>query len=183
MNNTETILSRPTTSNKPEREKDWFVIRTNSRCEKKVYEGLTRIGYTCYLPLQTTLRQWSDRKKKIVTPLIPSVVFVQDLDTNKEAIYSVQGVHSILKSNGKIGKVRNDEIEQLKIIVGEDIDFQIDHVESFLKGDQVEIIGGPLRGRFASAIQELGSFRVLIEIVALGLDYSVSLPKNYVRRI
>ena len=49
----------------------WYVIKTLSRAEKKTAERMTAEGYKVYLPLQTTIKQWSDRKKKIEIPLIP----------------------------------------------------------------------------------------------------------------
>jgi hypothetical protein len=36
---------------------------------EKVAEQLTKMGIECYCPLITQVRQWSDRKKKVVVPL------------------------------------------------------------------------------------------------------------------
>ena len=56
--------------------KKWFVIKTRSRAEKKTVERLDLLGFTSYLPLQTTVKQWSGRKKKVKLPLIPGIAFV-----------------------------------------------------------------------------------------------------------
>ena len=53
---------------------NWYAIYTMPRAEKKVYERLVDIGVTSYLPLVTTIRIWSDRKKKVTSPLISSYV-------------------------------------------------------------------------------------------------------------
>ena len=45
---------------------NWYAIYTNSRAEKKVHQNLLLEGYSSFLPLKTTLRQWSDRKKKVI---------------------------------------------------------------------------------------------------------------------
>ena len=42
----------------------WYVIKTNSRAEKKVEERLQMLGFEVFLPLQTSINQWSDRKKR-----------------------------------------------------------------------------------------------------------------------
>jgi hypothetical protein len=42
-------------------ETKWYVVKTNSRAEKKVHERLELLGFTVYLPLVTTIKQWSDR--------------------------------------------------------------------------------------------------------------------------
>ena len=57
--------------------KKWHVIYTAPRAEKKVNERLESQGVETYLPLQKTLRQWSDRKKKVSIPLFNSYVFVR----------------------------------------------------------------------------------------------------------
>jgi transcriptional antiterminator RfaH len=183
LNKEISTMSKPILVSQNFDDQDWFVVRTNSRCEKKVYNQLVRLGFTCFLPLKTTIRLWSDRKKKVTFPLIPSVVFVQGMKMDKTFLYTLNGIHSILKSNGKVGRVKNIEIEQLKFIGINDLDFYEDIEQSFLEGDNVEIINGPLKGLFANAIQESNSFRVMIEITNLGWGYCVSLPKNCVRKI
>jgi len=50
-------------------EKKWFVFYTKSRQEKKVNELLLKRGFEPFLPMQAIVRQWSDRKKKVVLPL------------------------------------------------------------------------------------------------------------------
>ena len=55
---------------------EWYAIYTKPRNEKKVAENLAAIGIESYCPIVTTLKQWSDRKKMVETPLIPSYVFV-----------------------------------------------------------------------------------------------------------
>ena len=54
----------------------WYVLYTKPRQEKKVADGLIAIGIAAYCPLVTTIKQWSDRKKKVEVPLINSYVFV-----------------------------------------------------------------------------------------------------------
>ncbi|NJK87221.1 MAG: hypothetical protein HC906_15810 [Bacteroidales bacterium] len=55
--------------------KRWYAVYTRSRAEKKVYEELLRIKVEAYLPIISTLKQWSDRKKKVNEPLIRSLCF------------------------------------------------------------------------------------------------------------
>ena len=42
---------------------NWYVVKTRSRAEVKVAERIDSKGLHVYLPLQRTIRQWSDRKK------------------------------------------------------------------------------------------------------------------------
>ena len=43
---------------------NWYVVKTRSRAEVKVAERIDSKGLHVYLPLQRTIRQWSDRKRK-----------------------------------------------------------------------------------------------------------------------
>jgi len=56
--------------------KTWMAVYTKPRSEKKVAERLEKAGIEVYCPLQTVIKQWSDRKKKIKIPVFPSYVFV-----------------------------------------------------------------------------------------------------------
>ena len=66
----------------------WFDIYTKSKNEKKVVEGLEKIGIEVYCPMITKVKQWSDRKKKVETPLINSYVFVNIKDQNRNIVFN-----------------------------------------------------------------------------------------------
>ena len=55
---------------------NWYVIYTKPRSEKKVAERLSEDGVEVYCPMIKTIRQWSDRKKKVLLPMFPGYVFV-----------------------------------------------------------------------------------------------------------
>lgn len=46
----------------------WYVVKTNSRAEKRVVERIGSIGLKAYLPLIESIKQWSDRKRKFKPP-------------------------------------------------------------------------------------------------------------------
>ena len=51
--------------NKALLKKNWHVLYTKPRHEKKVAERLSEAGYTTYCPLYKVSRQWSDRTKVV----------------------------------------------------------------------------------------------------------------------
>ena len=61
---------------------NWFVIHTKPRFEKKVEERLLSFGIEAYCPTRKEIRLWSDRKKKVDAPVLPSMVLVK-LDEKK----------------------------------------------------------------------------------------------------
>ncbi len=45
---------------------NWYVLYTKAQQELKVEKKLSDLGYEVYCPKTIEIRQWSDRKKKIV---------------------------------------------------------------------------------------------------------------------
>jgi transcriptional antiterminator RfaH len=94
--------------------KKWFVLCTKPRNELKVTERLTSIGVEVYTPTKIEVRQWSDRKKKILVPLLPSMVLVQLLEKEVEAVFDVPGAVRFLFEHGKRASVSNEEVLAMK---------------------------------------------------------------------
>ncbi|WKD86095.1 Transcription termination/antitermination protein NusG [Polaribacter huanghezhanensis] len=90
--------------------KNWFVLCTKPRNELKVKERLTSIGIEAYTPTRIEVRQWSDRKKKILVPLLPSMVLVSLLEKQVDQVFEVPGVVRYLFEHGKRAKVSNQEV-------------------------------------------------------------------------
>lgn len=168
--------------NKPV-QKNWYVVRTNSQAEKKVAERLRNLGFETYLPLLSTWRIWSDRKKKIEKPLISSVVFVRAEQTELKKFYPIPGVAGILTYLSKPAIVRDVEIQNLQILLQTEDPSQLEEVERFEQGEAVEVVRGPFKGIIASALKEATSYRLIVEIQSLGTGFTVNVPKSYVRKL
>jgi hypothetical protein len=67
-----------------------------------------------YTPTKIEVRQWSDRKKKILVPLLPSMVLVQLLEKEVEAVFDVPGAVRFLFEHGKRASVSNEEVLSMK---------------------------------------------------------------------
>ena len=92
----------------------WRVLYTNPRAEMKVTQRLEGIGVEVYCPVRMEIRQRSDRKKKIWVPLLPSMVFVNIEEREKNKVFDVQGVVRYLHWLGQPVKVSADEVLTLK---------------------------------------------------------------------
>jgi transcriptional antiterminator RfaH len=96
------------------RSKKWFVLCTKPRNELKITERLTRIGVEVYTPAKIEVRQWSDRKKKVLVPLLPSMVLVQLLEKEVDVVFDVPGAVRFLFEHGKRATVSNEEVLAMK---------------------------------------------------------------------
>src|SRR5262249_55932627 len=104
----------------------WFAVQTRPRYEKKVSAELQEKGIKSFLPLNSAVHQWSDRKRLVHVPLFPGYVFVQ--------IAPVLGSRiSVLRTNGVLNfvGVRNmgipipdSEIEAVRTVIEERVNFE-----------------------------------------------------------
>ena len=94
--------------------KKWFVLCTKPRNELKVTEGLIRIGIKVYTPTKIEVRKWSDRKKKVTIPLLPSMVLVKLLAKEVDVVFDVPGAVRFLFEHGKRASVSDEEVLAMK---------------------------------------------------------------------
>jgi len=124
--------------------RNWFALYTRSRCEFKASELLKSQNITTYLPTRKTIKKWSDRKKEINLPLFNGYIFINA--TEKERLLALQLKHIVrcISDAGKPAIVPDWQIESLKKMISVNRDFNI--VEGLIKGDEVEIKSGLLKG-------------------------------------
>ncbi len=162
--------------------RNWYAIYTRAKAEKKVYEQLNCSGYEAYLPLMTTIRQWSDRKKKIKTPLISSYVFIKIEERKLNNVLSVYGAVRILKYLGKNAIVKEQEIEDLKLLLNNGDEIYVTEKCDLIKGEEVEVIKGPLAGLNAHYVKEKNKHKIFIKIKALNSYYGAEIPLSFIRK-
>ena len=92
----------------------WYVLHTKPRCEKKVEEELLSLGIHAYCPTRSEFRYWSDRKKRIEVPLLPSMVLVNVDDKHINRVFESSLVIRYMFWLGKRAIVRQSEIDILK---------------------------------------------------------------------
>lgn len=104
--------------------KKWFVLCTKPRNELKVLNRLLSIGVDAYTPSRIELRQWSDRKKKVIVPLLPSMVLVRLDEKKVHKVFEIPGVVRYLFEYGKRAEVSNEEVVAMQSFVENTITVQ-----------------------------------------------------------
>lgn len=115
----------------------WYVLITKPKCEKKVESNLNKIGVKAYCPTRIERRQWSDRIKKVETPLLPSMILVELQDKEREIVFEVPGALRYLFWMGKPAQVSKQEIDVL--IDMENNQVNIIKVEQLKEGSEIDI--------------------------------------------
>lgn len=149
----------------------WFAIYTKPKNEKKVVEGLEKIGVEVYCPMITQVKQWSDRKKKVEMPLINSYVFVNIADKNRNIVFNVPGVVRYLFWLGKPAVIQDHEIEVLK----DGLKGILNNVEvqGIQPGDILTISKGPFQGK-EGIVSQIKKNKIRLVLKELGVLITIS---------
>jgi transcription antitermination factor NusG len=163
--------------------KNWHVVYTRSRAEKKVLIELESCEIEAYLPLQRKLRQWSDRKKWVEMPLISGYLFVHIAPKDYEKVLKTFGVVAYIKFEGKAAVVPDYQIDYIKKMLHETtINVEVSH-QLFEKGDKIVVSSGPMIGLKGELVSFKGKKRVAIEIDQLNLSLLVEVQLSDIEKI
>jgi len=160
----------------------WYAIYTKPRAEKQVYQRLLEEGVETFLPLQKTYRKWSDRKKLVEKPLLPSYLFVKTKSKNYHHTYRIPGVVKFVSFEGKPVAIPQKQIDNLILLVNSDAVIEVTS-ENFAQGDRVEVVSGALVGLTGELIKIGKKNRVVIRIDRLDQNLLVKIPKTFLRRV
>jgi transcription antitermination factor NusG len=150
---------------------NWYALYVKSRNEKKVAKRLTDLGIEVYCPIKKEVRQWSDRKKIIEVPIIPSYLFVRINERDRELVFQAQGVVRYIFWLGKPAIIRNEEIEVLKTYA-ERNGFEV-NLDSIKPGDVIAVPDGPFKGS-EGIVKELDKNRIQLLLIGLGFKITFS---------
>lgn len=160
----------------------WYALYTKSRNEKKVVARLTDRGYECYLPLQKTLRKWSDRKKLVEVPLINSYVFVRIVLSQRFDVLQDPGAVFFINFERLPAPVADRDIEYLKRILGEG--YEVEAVQEAIEvGEKVKVVVGQLMGMEGELVEHRGGQKVLVRIENIPFSLVVSIPLEFIEKV
>jgi transcriptional antiterminator RfaH len=152
--------------------KKWFIIYTKVNQEIKVAEELNLINILSYCPTVKIVKQYSDRKKKILKPLIPSYVFVFIEEGKRNDVFSVLGVVRYMFWLGKPALVREKEIELMKYYLNGE--YQEVLLSNFKKGQFHRISEGVFTGKIGQVI-EVQKNKIRLQLEGLGMVVNLKL--------
>ena len=157
-------------------EKNWYVLYTKPRHEKKVAERLSEARYTTYCPLFKVKRQWSDRTKVVEEPLFHSYIFIHIEDHKREEVFTFPGTVRYIFWLRKPAVVRPIEIEAIQKWLG-----HYDHgsleVEDITPGALVRITSGQFMNEEAILLDQSRN-KAVVQLKVLGIQLSLDLHNN-----
>lgn len=163
-------------ANKSELKKQWQVIYTRSRSEKKVLAELKYKNIECFLPLQKKLRRWKDRKKWVEIPLISGYCFVHISRMEYDEVLITDNVVCYITFEGKAAVIPDYQIDALKQMLKQN-DFEVSvSQENFEPGKRVEIIEGPLIGLRGELLKARGKNKFILRLTQINNTFSIEIP-------
>jgi transcription antitermination factor NusG len=158
--------------------KQWHVVYTRSRAEKKVKMELDFKNIENFLPIQKKLRQWKDRKKWVEIPLMSGYCFVNISSNEYDLVLQTNNVVSYIRFEGKAAVIPESQIDSLKQMLKQ-YDFEVEvTTENFAPGKKVEVIEGPLMGLRGELIEARGKNKFIIRFSQINSIFSVEVPAN-----
>lgn len=149
----------------------WHAIYTRPKNEKKVSDQLSKLGIEAYCPMVTQMKQWSDRKKKVESPLISSYVFVNVTEKERSKVFEVHGIVRYLYWLGKPAIIQDHEINALKESL-KGILTSIE-VQGIKPGDSLTIPKGPFQGK-EGIVSEVEKNKIRLVLKELGVLITIS---------
>lgn len=164
-------------------QKQWYVVYTRSRAEKRVNDELTKQNIECFLPLQKKLRQWKDRKKWVEFPLLSGYCFVHITKHEYNRVLQCDNVVCYVTFEGKAAIIPEIQIDSLRK-VSKQFDFEMNvTTEKFEPGQKVEVIAGPMIGARGELVKARGKHKFIIRLDRLESAVAIEIPVEHLTAI
>ena len=178
MQNTNHIETKTNTA-----PRQWLVAYVQSCLEKKTAQRLAAMGIECYLPVQSEIRQWSDRRKRVDCLVIPMMIFVHVTPQERPLPLSLQAVsrYMVLRGESTPAVIPDEQMDRFRFM----LDYSPEAVEMcsapLAPGDAVKVIKGPLAGLEGELITVNGKSKVAVRLDMLGCAH-VDVPIGFVEK-
>ena len=160
--------------------KNWYVVYTRPRWEKKVAALLQEKGINHYCPLNKTQKQWSDRKKIVWEPLFKGYVFISIPDASKWDVKQIDGILNYVYWLGKPAIVKDRDIETIQKFLQEFEEVKVRNA-TLVRKDTVLVKQGLLMN-YKGIVVEIVGKKARVNIESMGVQLSAVFDvKNLVR--
>ena len=178
---------------------EWFVLRVTYNRTQKAHSIISTSDVQSYMPMHYVIKKEIGKKKRILQPLLPNLLFVY---TTREVVNSIIKKNgdetSVLKfyldktkpleENGKhppliipftamknFIKATSTENEHVRIVTSEQCHYK--------SGDIVKVIDGEFEGVTGKVARIAGQQRVVVEISGLCFVATAYIPTDFIKII
>lgn len=152
---------------------EWWAIYTRHQHEKTIAKHFLENGFEPFLPVYGTVKQWKDRKKRLVLPLFPCYLFLRGDWERRVEILSAPGVCSIVSVAGRPAPVAESEILALKQVMQSSAAAEPHPYLS--EGNWVRIKSGPLANIEGILVRKKSSYRLILSAELLQKSIAIEI--------
>jgi transcription antitermination factor NusG len=159
----------------------WFAVLTRFGRERRATMFLENTGYECYLPVRCSRRRWSDRWKKVETPLFPGYFFCRMNPHDRLPVLSTPGVHQILGIGKTPIPVDDQEIAALQRV--EEGCLSTSPWPYVEVGHIARIGDGPLKGVSGIVTRIKSEIKLILSVSLLRRSVAVEIDRKWIEDI
>ena len=155
----------------------WYALTVAPRKEKVTAQTLRTAGFEGFLPLYYSERNWSDRIKKLESPLFPGYVFCRFDPRIRQAILKTPGVVSIVSFGKTPEPVDDGEVAALQSVCRSGLvatPWPTPEV-----GSKVRLHEGPLRGLEGILVEDKKT-RLVLSLTLLQRSVAVEIDRGWI---
>ena len=165
MQNTNHIETKTNTA-----PRQWLVAYVQSCLEKKTAQRLAAMGIECYLPVQSEIRQWSDRRKRVDRLVIPMMIFVHVTPQERPLPLSLQAVsrYMVLRGESTPAVIPDQQMLRFKFMLDYSDETISMSTSPLAPGEKIRVIKGPLAGLEGELVHVNWKSKVAVLLTMLG---------------
>lgn len=162
------------------RRRIWRVFYTQPRAELKCEERVEAAGIETFVLKREVVRQWSDRKKKIIEPVFRSYLFARVHEAERLDVLQTPGIVKTVNFGPSFAEVSEDEIHQLRLAQFEPRRLALYDLQLPARGERVVVTQGPMKGLTGEVVEHRGEQYLVIRIHAIRQALKVNVPAEWV---
>jgi transcription antitermination factor NusG len=151
----------------------WYALHTRARHERTVEHRLQECGMETYLPTVQEVHRWSDRKKRVETPLFSCYLFLRCALTprDRNQVYRIGSVLGFVGGGAAGMAIPDEQIESVRTLLSQTAPWRS---HPFVKaGQRVRIRGGALDGVEGIFMSENGDHSLVVSVEVIQRSLAV----------
>ena len=168
-------LTSIATTNKKANLQKWHIAYTFPKAERKAFQKLESMGVTSFLPLHEVVRNWSDRKKKLVMPVFPNYIFIYTSETERYDLLQIKELIRYVAFEGKPAIVSDTVVNSLKTILLGNVEVSD---ETFYEGMKIRVTDGLFMGAEGVLVKMNSKSRLVVQLQMLRRSVSVDISSS-----
>lgn len=159
-------------------EVSWYAVSTRSRYEKAAASLLMDRGVSCFLPLLSVTRQWSDRRQNVERPLFPGYLFVQIsmLSELRTRVLTVPGIVKFIGTFAGPQAIPDAQIDGIRTILSQGA--QCTSYPILSVGHRVRVTRGVLKGIEGILIRIGGNSKLVLSVETIQQSLAVTIQRS-----